>query len=374
VARAACLIVAVWLTIAARAFADPSVVLVVSGAADQDTAPFELRLRSEFGAEGLEVVTTSRRSQDDLLDLEGLARRTGAVAALSVYVGVQEVQGRLWVSDPKSNVDLVRMIRATRLEGDAVSVFALRAVEALRGARLELEQQRRRMVAAGSSTADVSGSAPATAAPAAQAAPPPSVSVPPKPNPPKPTPAPPKTPARAPVAPEARRWTALLAAVVGADQNGIGQIAAPALGVRFRWFNRISLGLAFEGPFVSQRRMPYAGVIQVDQELLDAQARYTAWRSDWFAFDAFLTTGISRVGVSGTRTEVPDTGRTAQALGWTFGVGLGADAHLTERWLLGLDLQWIRREPAPVIHAGTGTLTGKRDPLILGKLGVGFVF
>ncbi len=366
---------AVWLAIATHAFAEPSVLLVVSGAVDQDTAPFELRLRSEFGAEGLEVVTTSRRSQDDLLDLEGLARRTGAVAALSVYVGVQEVQGRFWVSDPKSNADLVRTLHATRLEGDAVSVFALRAVEALRGARLELEQQRRRMVAAGSGAVDSSGNAPpATAAPAAQAAPAPSVPVPPKPKPAAPKPPTPKIPVRASAAPAARRWTVLLAAVVGADENGMGQIAAPSLGARFRWLDRLSVGLAFNGPFISQRYMPYAGHINVDQELLDMQARYTAWRSEWFAFDGFVTTGMSRLGASGTQTAVPGTARSSQALGWTFGVGLGTDAHLTERWLLGLELLWIRRVPAPVIHAGPGTLTGKQDPLILGKLGLGFLF
>jgi hypothetical protein len=372
------LLVAVWLTIVTHAFAEPSVLLVVSGAADQDTAPFELRLRSEFAAEGLEVVTTSRRSQDDLLDLEGLARRTGAIAALSVYVGPQEVEGRLWVTDPKSNADLVRTLHASRLEGDAVSVFALRAVEALRGARLELEQQRRRMVAAGSGVASASGTAPAaTAAPGVQsAAPETGVSVPPKPKPAAPKPPTPQAPVRAPAkaSPAARRWTLLLAAVVGADENGIGQIAAPSLGARFRWLDRMSVGLAFDGPFISQRYMPYAGHINVDQELLDVQGRYTAWRSDWFAFDAFFTTGISRVGVSGTQTLVPGAGRSSQALGWTFGVGLGADTHLSERWLLGLDLKWIRRVPAPVIHAGSGTLTGKEDPLILGKLGVGFKF
>ncbi len=372
---------AIVLTLATRAFADPSVLLVVNGAVDQDTAPFELRLRSEFAAEGLEVVTASGRSQQNLLDLEGLARKTGAVAALSVFVDAQEVQGRLWVSDPSSNTDLVRTLRVIRSEGDPVSVFALRSVEALRGARLELEQQRRRMAASGAG--EPGGNAPATtgasANPASANTPATNGPVPPKtnPNPPVvkvPAPkAPPKPPPPKP-APVAMRWTLLGSFIAGYDQNGIGSIYAPALDVRYRLFDRLSAGMAFDGPFIWSREAKGAGLINVNQELIDIQARYTAWQGNLFAFDAILTTGPSRFAASGTQTVVPGAGRSVDSLGWTFGAGLGARAKLSSHWILGLDLQWMRRLPAPVIRAGTGRVTGSDDSLILPKVGIGLMF
>ena len=384
--RVACLFAAVVLTLATRALADSSVLLVVNGAADQDTAPFELRLRSEFAAEGLEVVTASGRSQQNLLDLEGLARKTGAVAALSVYVDVQEVQGRLWVTDPTSNADLVRTLRVSRTDGDAVSVFALRAVEALRGARLELEQQRRRMSASGTAAGESSGNAAATGAtanPASAGNPPTTVSVPPKPNPnppvrkpPSPKPPPPGKPAHPVPKPSrdvAPKWTLVGSIIAGYDNNGIGQIWAPALDVRYRLLDRLSIGLAFDGPFTSNHHTR-AGVIAVNQELIDFQGRWRAWQGNVFAFEGIITTGPSRLAASATQTVVPDTGHSAHSIGWTFGAGAGAQAKLSRHWILGLDLQWKRRLPAPVIHAGSGTLTGPTDSLILGKLGFGWVF
>ena len=271
-------------TLSNRALAESSVLLVVQGAPDQDPAPFELRLRSELAAEGLEVVTASGRSQQNLLDLEGLARRTGAVAGLSVLVDVGEVQGRLWVSDPNSNFDLVRTLRVTRTEGDAVSVFALRAVEALRGARLELEQQRSRASGAVAGATGAPAAAPALdaiAAPAASAtAAAPSVTVPPKTNPnPQPAPKPPSAVFKAPAAPKPAKilpkpppslpmpWTILAGAVLGYDHNGLGTIEAPAVDARYQLWQRLALGLAFDGPFISPRRVA-AGLVRVDQELV----------------------------------------------------------------------------------------------------------
>ncbi len=162
------------LSFVSPALAD-SVLLMVQAGIDQDPAPCELRLRSEFAAEGLEVVTASTRAKQSLLDLEGLARRTGAVAGLSVMVDVQSIDGRLWVIDPSSRVDLVRTIHVSRTEADPVSVFALRAVEALRGARLELEHQKRKLPVSAASPPDTSAGASSTAsaAPSPPAATPP---------------------------------------------------------------------------------------------------------------------------------------------------------------------------------------------------------
>jgi hypothetical protein len=376
------------LTIAPHAWADSSVLLVVAGAADQDTAPYELRLRSEFAAEGLEVVTTSGRTQQNILDLEGLARRTGASAALSVFVDAGEVQGRLWVSDPNANTDLVRTLRVTRAEGDPVSVFALRSVEALRGARLELEQQRRRLSSSGTNTGEAGGN-PATT-PSASTNPTPATSgsgpvvpVPPKTNnnPPANNPpfAKPPTAARrpAPAKPSPnvqRRWSVLGSAIVGYDNNGIGWVYAPAIDGRYLLWQRLSLGLAFDGPFITTRTGLAAGTVHINQELLEVQARVRAWSWKSVEFEGSGSMGGSRIAVSGTDTTVPGAGRSAHSLGWTIGAGVGAQVHLSSRWIIGLDLQWLRRFPAPVIIAGTRKVTGDVDSLILGKLGVGIMF
>ena len=381
------------LTIAPRAFADSSVLLVVAGAADQDTAPYELRLRSEFAAEGLDVVTTSGRSQQNILDLEGLARRTGATAALGVFVDVQEVQGRLWVSDPNSNADLVRTLRVTRSEGDAVSVFALRAVEALRGARLELEQQRRRSSTPGSSPSETGGN-PASGigtntnpTPTAAATSPSNVvPVPPKTNnnPPKPVAKPPtaaaRKPAKVPAKPSLNpqpRWTVLGSAIWGYDNNGLGDVKAPAIDARYRLWKRLSAGLAFDGPFISKRTVAAAGVVHVNQEFLELQARVSALRWKSIELEGIGSTAGSRIAVTGTPgtdPKAPGKAASAHSLGWTIGAGVGAQVHLSNHWMMGLDMQWLRRFPAPVIKAGSTDLTGPTDSLILGKFGVGVMF
>ncbi len=387
------LILLVVLTIARHALADSSVLLVVAGAADLDTAPYELRLRSEFAAEGLEVVTTSGRSQQNILDLEGLARRTGASAALSVFVEAGDVQGRLWVSDPSSNADLVRTLRVTRSEGDPVSVFALRAVEALRGARLELEQQRRRLSSSGSNPGEPGGTP--AAAPGANAnpspaasAPVPALPVPPKTNnnppankPPvaKPSPATPQKHTKAPAKPLSnaqRRWSVLGSAIIGYDNNGLGSVYAPAIDARYRIWQRLSLGFAFDGPFISQWSGTQ-GVVHINQELLEMQARVSAWRLKAVELEGIGSVGGSRIAVSGTPGADPKargTAESAHSLGWTIGAGVGAQVYLSSHWTIGLDLQWLRRFPAPVIIAGTHKVTGQTDSLILGKIGVGIMF
>ena len=383
-------LVVVLLTLASAA-AESSVLLVVKGAPDQDTAPFELRLRSEFAAEGLEVVTASGRSQQNLLDLEGLARRTGALAALSVYVDTQDVQGRLWVSDPNSNVDLVRTLRVARAEGDSVSVFALRAVEALRGARLELEQQRRRMAASGSgepAAVASAGSTPVGGVSPSAGTPQKPVSVPPKTNPAhsKQAPSaarPPGVPGRASHAVHRARWTILVGASAGLELNGIGMIGAPALDVRYSNWKRLTLGASFAGPFLSRRSVD-AGVVQVDQELLDFQARLKLVETRRAVLEGFLATGSSRFAVSGKDATVPGTAQSAVSLGWTFGAGVGSQLFLTDHWIMGLDLVWLRRLPAPYVRWDNNShltgqtdyshLTGQTDSLFLGKVGVGVVF
>jgi hypothetical protein len=361
------------------AFADSSVLLVVKGAPDQDTAPYELRLRSEFAAEGLEVVTASGRSQQNILDLEGLARRTGAVAAISVYIDAQDVQGRLWVSDPNSNADLVRTLRVSRIEGDSVSVFALRAVEALRGARLELEQQRRRTVAS-----ETSGDPVAVVPPVATSASEPSakpVSAPPRQNPKLETPkSQPKieteahdVDAKPASAQRTYSWAVVLGGAFGSDQNGLGLMGSPFLDLRYRAWELLSFGVSLEGPF--PRRLPSdAGTVQFDQEILELQARLKLATYGRLTFEGLVTTGPSRFAVASAETTVLGQPASDATLAWVVGAGAGTQLALTGHWILGLDAEGMQRLPAPVTHAGEHRLTGNKDLILLGKLGIGVLF
>ncbi len=118
-----------------------------------------------------------------------------------------------------------------------------------------------------------------------------------------------------------------------------------------------------------------AGSVAVNQELLELQVRVTALKWNWGEVLGMGTTSASRFAVSGTSNPTtPGLGRSVSSFGWTIGAGAGVLFNLSGPWILGFDLQWERREPAPIIIAGTRRLTGPRDTLLFGKLGFGVMF
>jgi hypothetical protein len=385
------------LTVCLPAFADPSVLLIVQGGIDQDPAPCELRLRSELAAEGLEVVTASSRTTQNLIDLEGLARRTGAVAGLSVFVDVQSIDGRLWVTDASSHVDLVRTLHVSRTEADPVSVFALRAVEALRGARLELEQQKRKLsgVTPGSTEPSpaVGGTTNAQATPATPSAAD-VASVPQKTKKAKPddnknstesgdaesksSP----TVSKDALATQPRRWLVQAHGVLGWELNGIGSVLGGGVDLRRAVSTKFSVGLGFDGPLFSRLTSRVGSVVRIDQELLTAQIRWSAITVLGASLEVVGMTGASRFGVRG-EAQAPTSGESSYGVSshgfeWVGGVGIGIGIPLSSTIRFGFDVQWLRRLPAPVIldrqPPKIRRLTGDTDSLLLGKLGLGVSF
>ena len=164
-----------------------------------------------------------------------------------------------------------------------------------------------------------------------------------------------------------------MGAAGGLDENGLGWIGAPYLDLGYRVSDRLAFATSLSGPFV-RRRSSEAGVVQVDQELLELQARLRLMNTRRLALEGFLSTGPSRISVTGSETTTPGTAASAHKIGWLFGAGVGTQLTLTGHWVLGLDFEWLRRFPSPVIFAGSKTLTGETDSLILGKLGTGVVF
>ena len=338
-----------------------SVLLVVQGGIDQDPAPLELRLRSEFTSEGLEVVTASSRSQQNLIDLEGLARRTGTIAGLSAFVDVQSIDGRLWVVDPASNVDLVRTFHVSRAESDPVTVFALRAVEALRGARLELEQQKRRWAGAATGVSGTNANGQSAALPDASTSSPNPVSTPPKTEirqapapankvaPPSERQKPRDT--RQAATDGGRPWMLAASGILARDLNGLGYAPGPGLELRRRLLPNWSWGLAFAGPLFTNVFSPVpkpGSTVSVNQEWLEAQVRWTAIAGRTAAVELVAVSGLSRFAAKGQ--AAPPVGRSASCFGWNIGGGVGLSTPVTEWFVVALDLQWFRRVPAPVIE------------------------
>lgn len=362
------------------ALAESSVLLIVHGSNDQDTAPYELRLRSELATEGLEVVTTTSRTPQNLSDLEGLARRTGAIAGLAVFVDLQGADADLWVGNPYSSNNIVRSVHAARTETDAVSVFALRVVEALRGARLEIEQQKRHpLPAAGGGDLGNTSAIDADSREAAQKAQP-SVRVPERQNP---SGEEAEASAAALVSrPAAGRhleksWLVLASAVVGHEANDVGAVMGPGLEVRHNVHAKIALGLALMGPlFASLSPMPDSRV-RIDQEIAEIQARWALLKPSSLSIELLGATGISRFAVKG-EARAPGRGVSTQGYGWTASAGVGVGYQLSSSLLIGVDLQWMRRLPAPVVideeSGGSRRLTGDQDSLLLAKLGLGLAF
>ena len=376
------------LLLASPAVAEPSVLLVVQGGIDQDPAPCELRLRSELASEGLEVVTASSQARQSLLDLEGLARRTGAVAGLSVLVDVQSIDGRLWVTDPSSRVDLVRTLHVSRTESDPVSVFALRALEALRGARLELETQRRKLSSATPSSVESTPAAPVAATGAASAQPSASTAAPIGPVPTKTNHGPAaattdltKPPVEAVEPSDAGRhavdshqWLLQVHGVVGQELNGVGLVAGPGLAVRRLVYPRIFAGIVADGQLFSKLAPKAGTVVRVNQELFAAEVRWVPIAVKIISFEVLGMTGLSRFAVRGEAQQPNSQGVSNHVFGWTIGAGLGLGVQLSKMFRLGIDAQWLRRLPAPVVLDKARRLTGDTDSLLVGRLGLGALF
>ena len=379
------------LLLASPAFADPSVLLVVQGGVDQDPAPCELRLRSELASEGLEVVTASSQARQSLLDLEGLARRTGVVAGLSVLVDVQSIDGRLWVTDPTSRVDLVRTLHVSRTEADPVSVFALRALEALRGARLELETQRRKLSSVNPSSTESTTAAPVAATSASSTQPSAATAPTTAPVPTKTNQAPiaattglPKPPVEA-AAPKTERhpvdshpWLLQVHGLIAQEPNGVGLVAGPGLALRRIVYSRLFAGVVVDGPLISKMTPKAGTVVRVNQELFAAEVRWVPIAGKIVSFEVLGTTGLSRFAVRGEEQQPGGQGVNNHTFGWTIGTGLGLGVQLSRLFRLGIDAQWLRRLPAPVILDETNNksrrLTGDTDSLLAGRLGLGALF
>lgn len=370
------------------AFAANAVLVTIRTTDATDPAPYELRLRSELASEGIDAVVANAGSVGG--DAKQFASRFGANAVVEVTVSTNELLTLVWTADANLGLEVTRNLRVSNLQRDAVAVFALRTVDLLQGARLDLEQQRRAKLAANASAAATSTptpTAPASSAPTPVVAPTQTKSAfTDRPKPPSPSastpPAPSKSAAaesrrkRRPVSPAARdRFRIDLGYVLLLSSDRFGWSTAPALSVAWESRFHLGAGLTASGPFLNRLTAKSGNYdIAIDQEFLQLELRWTSKvNADW-AIEPYLAIGASRYAADGSGAKAPLVGGLATA--WSLFTVAGA----TALWSSGEHLHWfadvagLARSENPSVQIGGDDRTGNSRWNFMLKLGSGWYF
>jgi hypothetical protein len=351
------------------------VLLVVRTIDAADPAPYELRLRSELAAEGIDAVVANPNSVG--ADTKQLAARFGANGVIEVTVSVNELTTSVWVAEPSASLEVTRNLRVSTQQRDAVAVFALRTVDFLQGARLELEQQRRAKLAA-ANTASTSGP-PAT--PAVTAQPDPEDSV--RPKPARVTAlgsrvAPPLTRphARHPVAKVGTRdrFRLGLAYVLLLPSDKFGWSTAPALSMQWFSKSRWAVGTSAAGPFVNHINAGSGDYqVTVDQELVQLELRKCL--NLLSAVDLEPTFGLGGSRYSAVGHASPGfAGHPATAWSMFALAGGSLVYHLGSHWHFVGDVVGFVRWQAPRVWVDGQYLTGNSRWNLLLRAGPGWSF
>ncbi len=330
------------------ALADSVVLVVVSSEAAADKGPLELRLRSELATENAETVIANPATPPKLPELRLLARRLGATAAISVALDERGARGTVWVEAPHLDLDIVRPVIVSATQSDLVTVFALRAVEAWRGARLELEQVRR---------ARESQPKPATSEPEAVSPSPPTVSVQPIDST-QPSSLSDKSPKSPPEKPNASFNAEIYqqGPRIRLGLNGSSLAAPDELGFGFGIDLRV--GLEFSPSwFVDLRAMaPFfhriesnVGTADLDQELFLLRVGAPIDLGEQLFLEPWAGAGVSRFGVR-AQAKPPFVSRRLTAWSLLAGTGAGLGWPRTGRWWLLADLAAMVRLQQPRVE------------------------
>ncbi len=363
-------------------------VLVIVRTSDvTDPTPYELRLRSELAAEGIDAIVTNPNTPG--ADVRQLAAKFGANAVVDVVVSTNELLTVIWAGDPSLSLEVTRQLRVSNLQRDAVGVFALRAVDFLRGARLELEQQRRtKVVAAANSAASSAGTANGQDS---SAKPPPTTPLQPDADDDV-RPAPAKSMrvslgARgAPLRTDERSW----------GRNGIGSVdpfrielsyallvssdkfgwsTAPALSFSWHSRSRWVLAATAAGPFVNHISTSSGQYrVTVDQELLQLELRRALPLGTAFELEPFVGLGGSRFAADGSASPAPRAG--VVAIAWSLYTVIGASLvwHLGSHLHLVGNVAGFGRWQSPWVQRGERDLSGRSRWNMLVNLGPGWSF
>lgn len=360
--------------------------VVVNSTEGIDPAPLELRLRSELAAEGFEVVVASSTPMPNLEQLEQLAHHLGTTSAIAATAAERGPSATLWVMDGRLGLDIVRELHVSSTERDPIAVFALRAVEALRGAQLELEQQRRLHELP--PTADRGSAVEPAPAPSAQAAKPPNLPAPTARAQPRASPGSPgqKSPSlryreaqnqdQPAVSSQPKdsqslerrlRLSAWLGVLSGRDQ--LGTAFVPALGFGLPLSRDWLLEAVVIAPMLGELRQA-EGSAKVDQEFALLRLRRSLQLNRDWALDMSLGAGVSRYAVSGS-AATGYVGLKRSLWSSTASAHAGLSYRLAPRWSFLGEMGFWLRSPAPGIDFAGREVSRNSAILMAGFLGVG---
>jgi hypothetical protein len=191
----------------------------------------------------------------------------------------------------------------------------------------------------------------------------------------------PKPPVKAVEPPEAEThpvdshlWLLQVHGVAGQELNGVGLVAGPGLALRRLVHPRIFAGIVADGPLFSKLAPKAGTVVRVNQELFAAEVRWVPIAGKIVSFEVLGATGLSRFAVRGETQQPDGQGVSNHTFGWTIGAGPGLGVQLSNVFRLGIDAQWLRRLPAPVVLDKTRRLTGDTDSLLVSRVGLGALF
>jgi hypothetical protein len=365
------------------------VLVVVRAAVELDVTPYELRLRSELQTEGLDAVVVNATAANQ--DTKGLAGRLGASDVIEVTVTDDQVAAWVWVSDPALSLEVSRSLRVRLPQRDAVTVFALRTVDLLVGAKLELEQQRRAKQASATpptseSTASGRPSSPGGTEPKAVTAP----------NRQKSGAEPVAKPAAstngqgsaasgsaASVRSEGMRSRLRLGAGVSLMQftDRLSRRVAPSIFASYWVTDRVGIGLTATGPFMATILMSSSGAsgenetnrVTIDQEFLWADARYGWALSQDLDLEPNLGFGVARYGVFGAGGSTY-VGRHDQALSFISTLGTTLSWRVSPKVRLMVDATCVVRLQTPLVVVEGRDETGTSRLNFWGSFGPAWVF
>jgi len=342
------------------------VLVVVSSEAVTDKGPLELRIRAELATENAEAVIANPATPPKVAELRTLARKLGASAAISVVLDERAARGTVWVEESQLEVDILRSVVVSAAQSDLVTVFALRAVEAWRGARLELEQLRRARVGQPSPAPAVSETPSVSPS---QPSPPTSASTPAlsararNPEPP------PRGPEASPSAPREPRVPRIRlgvgAGVLMAPDElgpGVGLELRAGLELSPRWF----VELRAAAPFF-HRIESNVGTADLDQELFLLRVGVPLRLGEQPFLECWAGAGVSRFGVR-AEAEPPFESRRLTAWSLLVGTGVGVGWPRIGRWWLFADGAMMARLQQPRVDFD-GVAVTTPTPWLFGATG-----
>lgn len=381
------------LTMSAQALAAPGVLVVMRTAGAVDPTPYELRLRSELRTEGIEAVIVSSGAQDG--DTKALVGRMGATGAIEVNLSEGEATASVWVREPQLGAEIARSIRVSLTQRDAVSVFALRAVDLLVAARMELEQQRKMRALLPSGEPPGKGGNPSGKEPAPSS----SGSAPSKPKasepgPPKATTArsgEPVTQARenTPMKPRATQQ------VEGRSRFRLGGGVslmrftdkltfrlAPSLSGAYFFGPSFGVGLNLTGPFLAtifKNSVSPQGVVEsnqarIDQEFFWLDARYRLRLSESLDVEPALGLGLSRYAVDGISQSQVYTARNPSSWSVVSTIGGSLAWRVSPKVRLMAEAAVLLRWATPYVVMDGQDETGKSPLNFWGSVGPAWAF